>query len=109
VKLSGTGYFAAVAQGKGGVSLAPVRMSPLQPGVEQSVAAYLSGPVESAEFRIVARNGATLQVIPMTQSGTEFSGRFTPPSGPFRIAVEGKDTQGLAFRRVHAPLLEGKP
>ena len=55
--------------------------------------------------RLVARDGALLQVIPMTQSETEFRGAFTPP---FHIAVEGKDKQGLPYRRVHPPLLEAK-
>jgi len=109
VKLSGTGYFSAVAQAKGGVGLAPIAMSAPQSGVEQSVVAFLSGPVEKAEFRTVARNGATLQVIRMEQNDTEFKGAFTPPAEPFHIVVEGKDTQGAAFRRVHAPLFEAKP
>ena len=109
VKLAGTGYFTAVAQAKGGVVFPPLRLERPKPGLEQSLGAYLAGPVETAEFRIVARNGATLQVIPMTQIGdTEFRGVFTPPAEPFHIAVEGKDNQGLAFRRVHAPLLDAK-
>jgi hypothetical protein len=109
VKISGTGYFSAVAQAKAGLVLAPLRLSPPKPAVEQSVAAYLSGPVETAEFRVVGRNGATLQVIPMTRTDTTFKGVFTPPAEPFHIAVEGKDTQGREFRRVHAPLFEAKP
>ena len=109
VKLAGTGYFTAVAQAKGGVVFPPLRLERPKPGLEQSLVAYLAGPVETAEFRIVARNGATLQVIPMTQIGdTEFRGVFTPPAEPFHIAVEGKDKQGLAFRRIHAPLLDAK-
>jgi len=109
VKLAGTGYFSVVAQAKGGVGLAPMQMSPPKPGVQQSVIAFLSGPFEQAEFRIVSRDGATLQVIPMRQAETEFRGMFTPPAEPFHIAVEGKDKQGLTFRRVNAPLFEAKP
>jgi hypothetical protein len=82
-------------------------------GIEMALragySADLSGPVATAEFRILSRNGATLEIIPMTQSGSDFQGVFTPPSQPFRLAVEGKDTEGAAFRRVHAPLLDTKP
>jgi len=108
IKIAGTGYFTAVVQGNGGVVLQPLRLQRPKPGIEQSLVAYLGGPVDSAEFQVVARNGATLQVIPMTRTDTEFRGMFTPPAEPFRIAVEGRDTQGMAFRRVHAPLLEAK-
>jgi hypothetical protein len=65
VKLAGTGYFSAIAQGKTAIVL-------------------------------------------MTQSGSEFQGVFTPPTQPFRLAVEGTDTAGAAFRRVHTPLLDTK-
>src|SRR5258707_9220202 len=87
VKLAGTGYFTAVAQAKGGVVFPPLRLERPKPGLEQSLVAYLAGPVGTAEFRILARNGATLQVIPMTQvDDTEFRGMFTPPAEPFHIA-----------------------
>lgn len=109
VRLSGTGYFTAVAEGRGGIGFPPLRLQPPRAGVEQPIIAHLSGPVATAEFRVVARNGATLQVIPTTVAETDFRGAFTPPSEPFRIAVEGKDTHGLAFRRVYAPLMEAKP
>lgn len=109
IKIAGTGYFTAVAQGNGGVVFPPLRLDRPKPGVEQGLVAYLAGPVDSAEFQVVARNGATLQVIPVTRTDTGFRGAFTPPAEPFHIAVEGKDKQGLPFRRVHPPLLEAKP
>jgi len=109
VKIAGTGYFIAIAKGNGGVIFPPLRLERTRPGVEQSLVAYLGGPFDSAEFQVISRNGATLQVIPMAQMETEFRGVFTPPAEPFHIAVEGKDKQGLPFRRLHAPLIEAKP
>ena len=103
VKLAGTGYFSAIAQGKSGIGLTVLRADP------QSLTARVSGSITNTEFRILARNGATLQTIPMTQDGPEFKGAFTPPAQPYRIAVEGQDQQGRPFRRVHAPLLDAKP
>jgi hypothetical protein len=108
VKISGTGYFSVVGQVKGAVGLEPLTLSPPKPAVEQSVTAFLSGPGETAEFLLMGRNGATLQTIPMTRDNTLFKGVFTPPPEPFHIAVQGKDTQGREFRRVHAPLFEAK-
>ena len=109
VKLSGTGYFSAIAQGKSDISFAPQQVVAPKSGQEQSLIAYLSGPVATAAFRILARNGAVLNTVSMTQASSEFAGSFTPPAEPFRIAVEGTDTQGAAYRRVYAPLLEAKP
>lgn len=109
VKLAGTGYFSAVTQGKGGIVLGSLTVAKPKAGEEQSILAHLSGPFETAEFRILSRRGATLRIIPMTQSGSEFQGVFTPPGEPFRLAVEGNDSGGAEFRRVHAPLLDSKP
>src|SRR5947199_7377218 len=60
VKLSGTGYFSAIAQGKSDISFAPHQVAPPKPGQEQKLVAYLTGPVAAAAFRILARNGAVL-------------------------------------------------
>jgi len=109
VKLSGTGYFSVIAQGKSDLSFAPQRLAPPKPGREQSLVVNVTGPVATAAFRILARSGAVLNTVAMTQARSEFTGAFTPPSEPFRIAVEGNDTQGAAFRRVHPPLLDARP
>jgi len=109
VKLAGTGYFTAVAQANGGVVFPPLRLERPKAGVEQGLVAHVAGPVDTAEFQVVGKNGATLQVIPMTRVDTEYRGVFTPPTEPFHIAVEGKDTQGMAFRRVHPPLMQAEP
>jgi len=109
VKLAGTGYFSAIAQGKSEIGLTVPRFDPPRPGQEQALTAYLRGPAAGAEFRILARNGARLQTIPMVQDGAGYRGVFTPPAEPFRIAVEGQDAEGRPFRRVHAPLLEATP
>src|SRR5206468_8059323 len=71
VKLSGTGYFSAIAQGKSEISFSPGQMGTPKAGGEQAVTAHLSGPVSTAEFLILARNGAALKTIPMTQAGAE--------------------------------------
>src|SRR5436190_18023285 len=99
VKLSGTGYFSVIAQGKSEIGFSPGQIGTPTAGVEQTLTAHLSGPVSTVEFRILARNSAPLKTIPMTQAGSEFTGAFIPPAEPFRIAVEGKDAQGISFRR----------
>ena len=108
IKLAGTGYFSAIAQGKSEIVLG-LNVAPPKAGQEESLTAYLSGPVGTAEFRILSRDGRTLRIIPMTQAGSEFHGVFLPPSEPFRLAVEGKDGEGSLFRRVHTPLFEANP
>lgn len=109
VKLAGTGYFSAIAQGRSALSFSVSGLAIPMPAQEQSVTARLYGPVASAEFLILARNGSALKAIPMTESATgDYQGKFLPPAEPFRIAVEGTDSEGRSFRRVHAPLFEAK-
>ncbi|HTM49000.1 MAG TPA: hypothetical protein VL285_09980 [Bryobacteraceae bacterium] len=102
VKLAGTGYFSAVAEVKGGVSLAPLQ---LEGGI---FTAFLSG-AETAEFRLLSRSGALLGTIPVERNETRYTGALTAPAEAYHIAVEGTDKAGAAFRRLHAPLLAGGP
>jgi hypothetical protein len=99
VKLAGTGYFSAVAQGKSSIALNLSGMT------EPNFTARLTGPVEGPTFRALSRNGSALGTITVTKSADGYQAPFPTPAEPFRIAVEGIDSQGLPFRRIHDPLI----
>ena len=62
----------------------------------------------TTEDVVAGENGVLESAVVYVSGGLE--GRtFTPPAEPFHVAVEGKDSHGLTFRRVHAPLFEAKP
>jgi hypothetical protein len=54
----------------------------------------------SAEFRTIV----DLPLEADDRAGSYMS-RFTPNAQHFRVLIAGKDAQGVAFQRLHAPLL----
>jgi von Willebrand factor A domain-containing protein 7 len=102
IKLSGTGYYSAIAQVKANVALA-LQQSEAAAG---RIEAHVAGAFESAHFLLLARDGSELTELALEQTGSEFRGPFTIPVVPFRIAVDGIAASGAAFRRVH-PILFG--
>ena len=100
VKLSGTGYYSAIAQAKGAIVLDLPEFDPAAGKIE----AHLGGEFGLAQFLLLARDGSVVEPLAMERLGPEFRGALEAPAEPFRIAVEGKDTAGFAFRRVHPRL-----
>lgn len=73
-------------------------------GRPQLLRVTLTGSLQSAEFRFVSAAGETIQAIRMEggdSSGDnhEYRGTVTLPSEPFRVAVSGRDGNGLPFER----------
>jgi hypothetical protein len=104
VKLAGTGYFSVIAQVKSPLSMTLVGFELAGVGQDQKIVARLSGPIASARFELLSREGATLETLSLARSDNRFEGSFTAPAQPFRIAVEGQDSAGAAFRRVQSVL-----
>jgi hypothetical protein len=100
VRLSGTGYYSAIAQAKGAIALALPRFDPAGGKIE----AHLGGEFDSAQFLLLARDGSVVRPVHLERSGSDFRGALAAPDEPFRIGVEGKDAAGFAFRRVHPAL-----
>ncbi len=77
-------------------------------GRPQLLRVTVSGALQSAGFRLVSAAGDTLQAIRMeggNSSGDdhEYMGTVTLPSPPFRVAVNGRDGNGLPFERWYLP------
>jgi hypothetical protein len=119
VRASGRGIFFVVVQARSEMSLAvqllakrgaemvPV-FQPAPPGATQLVAVALHGTGEDFTVRLVSATAETLgpvQRVPGRAGEERWTGEFTVPPMPFRIAVS--TTTGDAGRadRVHAPLL----
>ncbi len=79
----------------------------------------LSGPLRSAEFKLVSEGGETIKPIATTgeTSGSdvhEFLATFELPAQPFRIAATGLDSNGNPYQRFfpglfHAETVEVVP
>lgn len=77
-------------------------------GRPQLLRVTLSGKLQSSQFRFVSASGDTLQPFRMEggdSSGDdhEYMGTVTLPPQPFRVAVSGRDENGLAFERWYLP------
>jgi hypothetical protein len=116
IRASGSGVAGVVVQGRSAIGITQVEFAPAgstafsaEPvaGVENAVRIRVSGHVTRVEAALV--NGAFRRIapLPLTPGDAEgsFVSRFTPGTEGFRVLVEGKDTEGLPFQRVHAPLL----
>jgi len=73
-------------------------------GRPQLLRVTVSGALQSTEFRLVSAAGETIQPIRMEggdSSGDnhEYMGTVSLPSQPFRVAVSGRDGNGLPFER----------
>lgn len=77
-------------------------------GRPQLLRVTLSGKLQPPEFRFVSTAGETLQAIRMEGAGSsgddhEYMGTVTLPPQPFRVAVSGRDGNGLPFERWYLP------
>ena len=77
-------------------------------GRPQLLRVTLSGALQSAEFRFVSASGDTLEPFRMEAGASsgddhEYMGTVTLPPQPFRVAVSGRDGNGLAFERWYLP------
>ncbi len=79
--------------------LFPIKGQPTSP--DQMARARLSGPFQTATFKLLSEAGDTLQTLTLTTTDREeFIGNLRLPEQPFRVAVEGADERGLPYQRV---------
>jgi hypothetical protein len=75
--------------------------------------ATLTGPIQTATFRLVALSGETITPVTMTAVSAnddehEYVGTFELPQRPFRMAVSGADMSSHVYQRVFHTLFHGE-
>ena len=116
VRISGTRLFLVTVQAKAQLRVEEPRFvpgGPLHAG-EARVLRFSAGTdARDVYARLVTQGFADIAEVPVRivrdESGEEFLGEITTPARPFRVAVTGRDAEGLAFQRVHAALLDPAP
>lgn len=119
VRASGSGIAGVMVQARTDIALlglefAPppgtaFRASPVA-GVENVVRLRVRGDVQDVQASIVSGAFKTIARLALTPDEGEhaYVARFSPGAGGFRIAVTGRDPQGVAFQRVSAPLFTAR-
>jgi hypothetical protein len=78
--------------------------------VENAVRIAVAGRPSRVEAAIVNAASKEIAPLPLTPGDGEgaYVGRFTPGPDAFRVLIRGTDAGGMAFQRVHAPLLTAR-
>ena len=116
MRVSGSGVSGIMAQARTTMGLTQVEFAPAgratftavpTPGVENVVRLHVTGKVAEIRASLVTGESRRLVDLPLEAGETDGSylSRFTPGAEPFRILVAGKNADGVAFQRMHAPLL----
>jgi hypothetical protein len=116
VRVSGSGVAGVVAQARSAIGISQVQFAPAgsktftavpTPGVENVVRIQMSGKAADVTAALVSGEFRRLAELPLEAGETDGSyvSRFTPGPEGFRVLVAGKDAGGVAFQRLHAPLL----
>ena len=116
VRVSGSGVSGIVVQVRSTIGIADVQFSPAEStnvtavptaGVENIVRIRMSGRVRDIRASIVSGTFLPLGALPLERDEIDGSylSRFTPGSDGFRVLIAGKDMDGTAFQRMHAPLM----
>jgi len=116
LRVSGSGIGGIVVQARSAVGIGRAEFAAAQgpafaampsPGVENTVRVRISGDVTDVQGSIV--NGASKRIATLPREAGEtpelYVSRFTPTSEGFRLLIAGKDSEGLAFQRMTAPLI----
>jgi von Willebrand factor A domain-containing protein 7 len=83
----------------------PIKGQPTSP--DQTARARLSGPFQTATFKLLSEAGDFLQNLPLTTTDRkEFMGNVRLPGQAFRVAVEGTDERGLPYQRLLSHRME---
>jgi hypothetical protein len=115
LRVSGSGVSGVVVQARSAIGITHVQFAPAgttafkavpTPGVENIVRIEMSGKVAGIQASLIGGESRRIAELPIAAGETEGSylSRFTPGAEGFRILVAGKDADGSAFQRVHAPL-----
>lgn len=116
VGVSGSGVSAVVVQAKSGIGIADVKFaatgtSNFMPipsaGVENTVRIRVSDHAADVHASLVSGAFRPIVQLPLEPGDTDgiYLSRFTPGQEDFRVLVVGKDGDGNAVQRMHAPLI----
>ncbi len=120
-RFSGRGLYSALARAKSEIGLTDARfvkedgqaqrdreeeriVSP-PAGLQQRLIVRVVG-IESPRITIVSAEGAEIQEVAVDEpTAGELQGTLIVPTRPFRVAVEGRDKNGFACRRIQPALV----
>ena len=113
IRVSGSGVSGVVAQARSGIGISQVQFAPSgsttftavpTAGVENTVRIYVGGKPSEVKASLVSGEFRRIAELPLEAGDGFYLSRFTPGADGFRILIEGKDADGAAFQRLHAPL-----
>lgn len=116
MRVSGSGVSGIMAQARSAIGLTQVEFAPAgrptfsavpTAGVENVVKLHVSGKVAEVKASLVTGEFRRLVELSLEAGDAEGSyvSRFTPGVEGFRVLIAGTDAAGVAFQRIHAPLL----
>jgi hypothetical protein len=116
VRVAGRGVSAVVVQAQSEIGITQVEFATAErvafsvfpaAGVENAMRIHLSGHAADPSASLMSGGFARLAGLPLTPGETEgsYESRFTPGAEGFRVLVTGKDADGFAVQRMHAPLI----
>jgi hypothetical protein len=116
MRVGGSGVAAVVVQARSAIGIAHVEFAPVPAttftaiprlGVENAVRIRISGPAADIRAALVSSALQRIATLPLVPGETEglYVTRLTPAPDSFRLLIIGTDAHGLAFQRLHAPLL----
>ena len=119
VRAGGSGIAGVMVQARSDVALVSTEFAPppgttFQPmpaaGVENVVRLRIRGDVHDVQASIVDGSFRTIVRLALAadEDGGVYLARFSPGAAGFRVAVTGRDAQGLPFQRVSAPLFTAR-
>jgi hypothetical protein len=119
LRVSGSGIAGVVAQARSAIGIADVQFAPAgsktfspvpAAGVENVVKIHVSGKTADIKASLVSGEFRRLADLPLEAGETDGAclSRFTPGVEGFRVLITGTDAGGVAFQRIHAPLLTPK-
>jgi hypothetical protein len=116
IRVSGSGVAGVVAQARSAIGITQVQFAPAgrttftavpTAGVENVVKIHVSGHTADIRASLVSGELRRIAELPLEAGETagSYLSRFTPGAEGFRILITGTDAGGVAFQRIHAPLL----
>ena len=116
MRVSGSGVAGVVAQARSAMEIAEVQFAPAGSttfravpvaGVLNIVKIQVSGKSTDVKASIVSGEFRRVAELPLEAGETagSYLSRFTPGVEGFRVLITGTDAAGVAFQRIHAPLL----
>ena len=113
IRVSGSGVSGVVAQARSAIGIAQVQFAASgsttftavpTAGVENTVRIFVGGKASDVKASLVSGEFRRIAELPLEAGDGFYLSRFTPGADGFRILIEGKDADGVAFQRLHAPL-----